>query len=156
MIYGCLENLSDAANTLPENILKGLHFLEKTDLMALPTGRTDIDGDRLFAMVQDYDPKPAEDVKPEAHKRYIDIQYVVKGEELIGIAPLCKGAEMVEDLLEDKDVCFFDKPAQESMLFLSQGSYAVFYPWDIHRPGCRSAKPSHVRKVVVKIEIASS
>nr|WP_321457140.1 YhcH/YjgK/YiaL family protein [uncultured Cohaesibacter sp.] len=154
MIYGTLENLSlDEAN-LPGNILEGLRFIAKSDILSLSLGRHEIDGDRIFALVQEYEPKKKEDAKPEAHKRYIDIQYVAKGKELIGIAPLTKTQKMSEDLLAEKDVCFFSSVEDESMLSLSAGSYAVVYPWDIHRPGCSAGDASEVRKVVVKIALA--
>nr|WP_321524524.1 YhcH/YjgK/YiaL family protein [uncultured Cohaesibacter sp.] len=153
MIYGSLENLSlDEAN-LPANILEGLRFIANSDVMSLPLGRHDIDGDRIFALVQEYESKSLEDARPEAHKRYLDIQYVAKGKELIGIAQLAKAPAMSEDLLAEKDVCFFASVPDESMLCLSEGSYAVVYPWDVHRPGCAAGEPTMVRKVVVKIAL---
>ena len=151
MIYGRLDNLSEVASTLPQTILEGLRFLAQTDLMALPEGRNEIDGDRMFAMVQDYEPKPKDEARPEAHKRYIDIQYVAKGTELIGMTALSKAPNVVEDLLEQNDVYFLDGLEEESMLAMSEGSYAVFYPWDVHRPGCTTGQASKVRKIVVKV-----
>ncbi|WP_210200474.1 YhcH/YjgK/YiaL family protein [Cohaesibacter celericrescens] len=153
MIYGRLENVAAEAATLPENILEGLKFLERTDLAALPEGKVEIDGDRMFALVQDYTTKPKDTVRPEAHKRYIDIQYVALGREQIGIAPLAKVSEIAEDLLEDKDVCFYSNAPEESMILLSTGGYTVFYPWDVHRPGCSADAESVVRKIVVKIAL---
>ena len=153
MIYGSLANLSlDEAN-LPEAILEGLRFIAKSDIMALPEGRNEIDGDRIFAMVQDYQPKAKDDVRPEAHKRYIDIQYVAKGKELIGVAPLAKAPEMSENLLAEKDVSFFPSVVDESMLLLAEGNYAVLYPWDVHRPGCTTGEASQVRKVIIKVAV---
>ncbi|SFO42830.1 YhcH/YjgK/YiaL family protein [Cohaesibacter marisflavi] len=151
MIYGRLDNLSEVASTLPQTILEGLRFLAETDLVALPEGRNEIDGDRMFAMVQDYEPKPKDEARPEAHKRYIDIQYVAKGTELIGTTALSKAPNVVEDLLEQNDVYFLDGLKEESMLAMSEGTYAVFYPWDVHRPGCSAGEASQVRKIVVKI-----
>ena len=151
MIYGRLDNLPEVSATLPQAILEGLRFLAQTDLMALPEGRNEIDGDRIFAVVQNYEPKPKDEARPEAHKRYIDIQYVAKGKELIGITALSKAPNVVEDLLEQNDVYFLDGLEEESMLTMSEGSYAVFYPWDVHRPCCSTGEASQVRKIVVKV-----
>lgn len=153
MIYGRLDNIEAEASTLPETILEGLRFLERSDIASLPKGRLDVDGDRMFAMVQDYHTKPREEARPEAHKRYLDIQYIFKGEEYVGLAPLAKAPAPVEDLLEEKDICFYDAVKDESMILLSAGGYAVFYPWDVHRPCVAIDAPTPVRKVVVKIAL---
>ena len=55
-------------------------FLRSTDLKSLPTGRISIDGDAIYALVQEYQTKPVDQGKWESHKRYIDIQYIVSGE----------------------------------------------------------------------------
>ena len=140
----------DAAN-LPEDILRGLKFLAETDIAALPAGRVDIDGDRLFALIQDYETVPKAEKRPESHASYIDIQYVASGREVIGYAPLAGNNPVAEDLLESRDVQFFATVADETDLVLGTGAYAVFHPTDIHRPGCAAGAPAKVRKVVVKI-----
>lgn len=140
----------DAAN-LPEDIQRGLKFLAETDIVALPAGRVDIDGNRLFALIQDYETVPKAGKRPESHARYIDIQFVANGREVIGYAPLSGGNPVAEDLLESRDVQFFDTVADETDLVLGTGAYAIFHPTDIHRPGCAAGAPAKVRKVVVKI-----
>ncbi len=140
----------DGAN-LPEDIRRGLRFLAGTDIAALPAGRVDIDGDRMFAMIQDYETAPKAEKRPESHARYIDIQYMANGREVIGYAPLAGDNPVSENLLEDRDVQFFASVKDETDLVLGTGAYAVFYPTDIHRPGCIAGVSTKVRKVVVKI-----
>lgn len=140
----------DAAN-LPDDIRRGLRFLAGTDIAALPAGRIDIDGDRMFALIQDYETAPKADKRPESHARYIDIQYVASGREMIGYAPLAGNNPVAENFFEDRDVQFFSTVADETDLVLGTGAYAVFHPTDIHRPGCIAGAPAKVRKVVVKI-----
>jgi biofilm protein TabA len=140
----------DAAN-LPENIRRGLRFLAGTDIATLPTGRVDIDGDRMFALIQDYETAPKADKRPESHARYIDIQYVASGREAIGYAPLAHANPVAENFFEGRDVQFFASVTDETDLVLGTGAYAVFHPTDIHRPGCVAGAPTKVRKVVVKI-----
>ncbi len=153
MIFGRLDNLAAEAETLPANILEALQFLADTDLASADTGRVDIDEERLFAQVQDYTTQPASEKRPEAHERYIDVQYVLSGREKMGFAPMVGKPPVVEDLLEENDVLFFGEVQDESYLTFSAGSYAVFYPWDVHRPGCSAEQDEEVRKIVVKVRL---
>ncbi|NDR55415.1 YhcH/YjgK/YiaL family protein [Aliiruegeria sabulilitoris] len=153
MIFGRLDNMAAEAETLPANILEALRFLADTDLASAATGRIDIDGERIFAQVQDYTTQPASEKRPEAHERYIDVQFVVSGKEKMGFAPMVGKPPVVEDLLEENDVLFFGDVPDECYLTFSAGSYAVFYPWDIHRPGCSAENDQDVRKIVVKVRL---
>lgn len=151
MYLSKLATLDRDAATLPANIQKGLKFLAETDIAALPAGRVDIEGDTIFALIQDYDTAPKAEKRPESHARYIDIQYVFSGREIIGYAPLAADYTVEEDLFESKDVKFYSKVTDETDLLLGAGAYAVFYPTDIHRPGCAAEAPGKVRKVVIKL-----
>ena len=71
---------------LTEKFRRGYEFLRTTDLKALAVGRVDIDGDDIYASVQEYTSLKADTCKFEAHNRYFDIQYVVEGEEQFGYA----------------------------------------------------------------------
>jgi hypothetical protein len=92
MYLSNLATLDRDAATLPANIQKGLKFLAETDIAALPAGRVDIEGDTIFALIQDYDTAPKAEKRPESHARYIDIQYVFSGREIIGYAPIAFSA----------------------------------------------------------------
>lgn len=154
MIFGRLDNLKAEQETLPEAVREGLRFIKDTDLASAPVGRVDIDGDRIFAMVQDYETKPLSENRPESHIRYLDIQYVVSGREVIGLAPLDGAGAPVTDFREERDLLFYDDVSGEMPLTMNAGSYAVFYPWDVHRPACQLNDQSEsVRKVVVKIRL---
>ena len=63
-------------------------YLARTDLSALPLGRTDIEGDDVYVMISEAETRSPEQVKFEAHRRYIDIQLVVRGQEAIGVTPV--------------------------------------------------------------------
>ena len=69
---------------LGENFQKGFEFLKNTDLKNLENGKYQIDGENVFVSVQDYTTKPESEGKFEAHKKYADIQFIIKGEEKIG------------------------------------------------------------------------
>ncbi len=151
MYLSHLATLDRDAAILPENVRKGLDFLAKTDIASLPAGRVDIEGDSIFALIQDYDTEPKEKKRPESHARYMDIQYVFAGREVIGYAPLASAHTVEEDLFEGRDVRFYSNVSDETDLLMGPGAYALFYPSDIHRPGCAAEAAGKVRKVVVKV-----
>ncbi len=128
-------------------------FLEKTDLAALPLGRNPIDGDDLYAAVSLGETKPPSAARFENHRRYLDVQYVVSGQEGIGFAPVdaLKTSELYDAA---KDIEFFTTPAQYAVVQMKPGRFAVFGPGEGHMPGCHLEGPHTVRKVVVKVSVA--
>lgn len=151
MIVGFLDNLGREKGLLPAALVKGLEYLAGTDLAALAPGKYEIAGSDIHASISEYTTDAKENKKPEAHVKYIDIQYIVSGAEEIGFGPLTGGLEVTEDRLAEKDVVFYRAVPGETMVRLTAGMYAVFFPWDVHRPGCAAGAPGPVRKVVVKV-----
>ena len=124
-------------------------FLRGTDLQSLADGRTVIDGDRLFALTQSYETQPAQDGKLETHRQYIDIQFIISGEEYIGYAPL-DGLHLACPFNTEKDICFHHGDAA-GFTRLTAGMFAVFFPYDAHLPGRHFTAPARVKKVVLKV-----
>lgn len=129
---------------------KAFDFLQETDLVNTESGKYVLEGDRVFAMVQEYDSRNIEDCKLEAHRKYIDIQYIVSGEEQIGI-DLLKDQPSTEGYNENNDVIFFE--ADSSLVKMESGMFAIFYPDDLHMPGVKVNRSSKVKKVVVKVQV---
>lgn len=128
-------------------------FLEKATREDLPVGRYELEGRDLFAMVQEYETNPPDHVRFEGHKRYIDIQYIMRGVEVIEVTDLSL-AEAEGVYSDEKDVCFFKDSAEPVRAILHTGEYGVFLPHDIHKPGMMFGKtPAPVKKVVVKVKI---
>jgi YhcH/YjgK/YiaL family protein len=154
MISGHIANLAHDLGILPPKLARGLRFLAETDFAKLAPGRIDVDGDEIFALVQDYETLPKAECRPETHRTHLDIQFVASGREIIGQAPLLASAEVVDDRRDTPaDIAFFADPANETDVLLEAGGWAVFHPWDIHRPRVAAGIPSAVRKVVVKIRL---
>lgn len=151
MILDKLEN-ADQYKSLHPQIAAAIDWLKKTDLAALPLGKTVIDGERLFALVQEYTPKEPELLKYEAHRRYWDVQVVVSGTERMGWAHLSQMA-VSEPHDEARDVAFFRGEGQ--FVRVPAGFFTVFAPQDVHMPGIAAMPLEMVRKVVVKVEVAS-
>ncbi|MBP2661671.1 MAG: hypothetical protein H6Q69_4703 [Firmicutes bacterium] len=112
-------------------------------------------GDTIFASVSEYETEPKEKRKPEAHQKYIDIQYVVSGEEMIGCSPLSPEYEVLQDELTLRDLIFYQGVQQEVELLLKPGIYAVLFPNDVHRPNCTLHSTTKVKKVVLKIALSA-
>jgi YhcH/YjgK/YiaL family protein len=149
MIVDKLEN-SDIYSALGERIKKAFDFLKNTDLNALPTGKTEIEGSDIFAAVSEYETKAQANCKLEAHRKYLDVQYLVKGSELIGYAP-ASNQEVIVDYNEEKDIIFFK--ADVSTVLIQEGMFAIFFPEDLHQPCIQANSPMNVKKVVVKVRL---
>jgi biofilm protein TabA len=155
MIYGQLKNFEQEKAAFSPALQKGLLYLKNTDFSTLPVGRHDIDGDTIFALVSEYVPEPKENRRPEAHQKYIDIQYLALGEERIGCSPLYSEYEVVQDELVQKDLIFYKDVKQEVDMLLKPGIYAILFPNDVHRPCCISEVAAKVKKVVIKIALTT-
>ena len=152
MIVGFLSNVKEEWKLYPAFLQSGLKYLSQTDLAGLPLGRTEVETDKIFALVSEYETEPEEKRRPEAHRQYIDIQYVVSGEEKIVAGPLAAAGEIAQPYSAAKDIEFYQALKQETDIVLTPGMFAVFFPWDVHKPNCNTGKlPVRVRKVVLKI-----
>ncbi|MCC6546339.1 YhcH/YjgK/YiaL family protein [Candidatus Sumerlaeota bacterium] len=119
---------------------------------ATPDGRVEVDGDNVFALVQGYDTRPMGKCRFEAHKKYIDIQYVSSGGEIMGWRP-ARDLDVAEEYDEERDIVFFEQPSTFTPCEVTAGLFTVFFPHDAHEPGIRMLGHSNVRKVVMKVRI---
>ena len=148
MIFDTLKNVDNYKGL--GRVYDALKFLSETDFSKIELGRYELDGDNIFYMVQSYDTDPDKTIS-EAHKKYIDIQYMVEGEEIIGVADISEDKELTE-AKEENDVWFYD--CKTEPLVLSTGKYMVLYPYDLHCPGvATNGTAMTCRKVVVKVKV---
>lgn len=149
MILDRLSN-ADQYKAIAPQLWHGLQFLTTQHLAELEIGRLSIDGDRVYALVQEYTTKLLADCKYEAHRKHIDIQTLGAGTERIGWAHL---AQMQETIVysDEKDVAFFS--GQGDLFTLTPGAFAIFFPHDVHMPCVQAAAPSIVKKIVVKVAL---
>lgn len=155
MIAGHLANWDKEKQLYAPALQRAMAWLQKQDLKTLATGRHVIDADKLFAMVNEYTSEPKGKRRAEAHRKYVDVQYIVAGAETIGYARLEDDYAVLEDKLAEKDVIFYANPVDETDLVLTAGMYGIFFPWDVHRPNCALNNPAPIRKVVLKISMDS-
>jgi YhcH/YjgK/YiaL family protein len=129
---------------------KAFKFLINNDLSKLETKRYDIDGDNLFATVSEYLTKNEATTNFEAHRKYIDIQYVIKGDEIMNVSPLSTVKEIVTPYDGSKDIEFM-KVSNVVNFKASQSNFFIFFPGDAHRPGIKDKVSATVRKIVIKV-----
>ena len=147
MIIDLLKNAALYKN-IDEKICKALDYLASQDFTKIESGRYDIDGDNIYAMVQRYETKPQEDKIWEAHRRYIDVQYVVSGIESMGYAHLDNLSE-TQAYSDETDYCLLT--GSGDYVTVSAGMFVIFFPEDAHNPGQQYESSSQVVKVVVKV-----
>jgi len=150
MILDTLQN-AHLYHGLGPKFIKAFEYLAQTDFNALEKGKYEIEGKDIFAIVNEYDTVDPSGERMEAHRKYIDIQYIVKGAELIGHDLLLQKTpsqaydEPTDFMLFDEKPAFFTK--------LEQDQFAVFFPSDLHMPNLRIDQPIPVKKIVIKISV---
>ena len=147
-VVGCIADSERfAANPRLE---KAFAFLRRPDLASLPVGRYEIDGEDVFALVQECPLKPVSQMKVEAHRKYIDIQAPLSGTETFGVGRLTDAIFALSFDVE-KDVGFYDQKLD--VVEVKLGSFVMFVPpFAAHGPCCTMDERRTVRKVVVKVK----
>jgi YhcH/YjgK/YiaL family protein len=150
MIIDSLQN-AHLYHGLGPRFIKAFEYLAQTDFTNLPKGKYEIDGTNIFAIVNEYDTIAAAGEQMEAHKKHIDVQYIVQGQEQIGHDFLQQQVPSKAYDEESDYMLFAEKPAFFSRL--QQHYFAVFFPGDLHMPNLMDGQSMKVKKVVVKIKI---
>ena len=133
-----------------DELRRAFEFLESASVQDKAPGRYELDGDRMYAtIVQDKTRDPAT-AQFEAHRKYIDLHYLVRGREMIGSAPSASLREM-KPYTPETEAALYERPQKYQRLILKPGEFAVFFPGQAHMPGCFTDKSEEIRKVVVKV-----
>lgn len=151
MIFGHIAHT--AAEHYPPAIAKAVAYLQNTNFIALPAGRYEDPATGYVVQILDLHTQNKNELRPEVHRKNIDVQFLVSGTELIGVATDRGNNVIHQELLAQRDIIFYEDVADESWLTMQPGNFAVFYPQDVHRPACINKKSCDIRKVVVKIPI---
>jgi YhcH/YjgK/YiaL family protein len=149
MIIDKLSN-SHLYSSLGERINKAFEYLKQTDFSKMKLGKYEIDGDNIFALVNEYNTKDESEGKLEAHKKYIDVQFVAIGSELMGYAPL-ENQIVIDEYNQQNDIIFFS--GEKSFTQVNEGMFAIFFPTDVHLPGIKVDEPEYVKKIVIKVKM---
>ncbi len=150
MIFGHIDH-SDFSHFHPL-IQKALQYLKNTDLAAMSVGQYSIH-DEFVVQVIDLKTKPVAENSPEVHRNKIDLQFLQSGQEKIGISTDTGHNQPAGDYIPERDIQFYETSENEFFITMVPGSFAMFYPEDVHRPACIDGEASNIRKIVVKIEL---
>ena len=144
------DNLKNAYKyySLSPSIGKALKYLENNDLADITDGSYPIDGDNIYMNVQEYETKVSDNI--ESHKKYIDIQFMIKGQENMGVCGLENLVPTCE-YDEAKDIIFYT--GKSNLELVKENEFIIFYPEDAHLPCQMVDTVETVKKVVVKIKI---
>jgi YhcH/YjgK/YiaL family protein len=153
MIFGNIAATEKMEKKYPPAIVKALQYVKsnRNEFLSMPAGMYPIEGEDIFAQVFDVETKEKEQARPEVHRKYVDVQFSVEGKEKIGFVVDTGNNVVAEDLAESKDVIFYEQIANEMELIMQPGHFAVFFPEDVHRPGCQLGGITTIRKVVIKV-----
>ena len=153
MFIGKIDDVQDTEHNAV--LREVLNYLKNTDFTKMTEGTYNIGDKHITAKLQRYETHNAADCKPESHNKFVDVQFVAEGEELLGWCPISPDLAIAEEYNFAKDVTFYQRLVPESCVVLSERNFAILYPVDIHRPCCSvdEDNPSKVTKVVVKIPV---
>ena len=133
-----------------EKVNNALEYLNSIDIYKIEKNKKIIVNDDFYYTVQEYETKLVEQCKFESHRKYIDIQIIVNGEELMQIADISR-LYIQEEYDGEKDVMFWKTPDQVMSVTLKQGDYIVLYPENAHRGAIKCGKETKVLKIVGKV-----
>lgn len=166
MIYGNINNefFEQQAAVLPKPLKEALYCLRDMDLAHHETGAfpTEIGGVSMILQVMDLETKARATCNPEVHRKYVDLQLFVSGGPEVSTFFTDRGEEAVkEDQLDSpRDILFYENRPEtaklEGSVIMEPGSYAIYFPWDVHIPGqCDANGPAKYRKIVLKVPVAA-
>lgn len=149
MIYGNLTN-RESFKYLPEAIIRVLDYVLENDMKNLKPGSYEIDSDKIFVNVVQYDTKDIEERFWEAHKKYLDIHVVFEGNERININ-FIDNLKQLEYVNKD-DFLPLEGKFKSSMV-LSKNDFLICYPEDAHMTALKVAESESVKKAIFKISL---
>jgi len=150
MIVGKLTDLYRYTG-ISKNIDTAINYIKTHDLLALPKGKTVVDGDNVYINRDTYVAKPMEECFFENHEKYMDLQIVLKGKEIFGYTHITNPTlKVTTPYNPDKDVTKYS--AEGAVFFTLEEGFALVYTEDVHLAKCK-ANDEIVEKVVMKIKI---
>ena len=149
MIYGNLQHSQQYTGISPR-LDCALTYLQTHDLNAMEPGRYPILGEDVWLRISDNSTKPESEAVYEAHDRFIDIQMILRGEEIIRCA-FRRDMVSVTESPPVRDVTFYQGSGQPFLL--SAGDFLILFPDDAHAPSLCVGAPASVRKALFKVRV---
>lgn len=139
-------------NRYPKVLQEVITYVKENfkEIQNMENGRYEIDGDNIFMQVMDAQTQSLEERKIESHRKYIDVQVVLCGKEILGFGVANENLEIVEEI-EERDIIFYKALENETLIKATEGCFNIFFPDDIHRPGVLYDEAMVIKKAVVKV-----
>ena len=116
-------------------------------------GRHEVDGDHIFINAAEYDTNPVERSGMEHHRRYIDVMWMVSGEEIIGTCPVAQLQEFTKPYSSDIDAALAKLVPVYTEVKIGAGDVVILFPEDAHAPSMDLHGTAHVQKYIAKVEV---
>ena len=151
MIAGQFSDLAQQKSVLPAAVVRALEAIQKVDPQKMEPGRYEVEGDKLFYLVQDVELRTMEESRAEAHRQYADIQIPCSTNERYGFALPQPELPIADDQLQEKDLAFFPTPVGESFINITPGMYLVFLPNELYGHCVAIGNKRIISKKVMKV-----
>lgn len=126
-------------------------FLKEHDLAAMAKGKYPIDEDNVYASVTEDPTKDFDKTNWESHRKYIDLQCIITGDEKMGVYPVAKST-VTKEYDDKKDVANYT--AKGKFYEASAGTFFIFFPQSAHRPNITPGGNKIEKKIVIKVRVA--
>ena len=151
MIIGLLSDVTAQKSIFPAAVVRAIEALQKLDLLTIEPGRYELEGDKLFFLIQDVETRTFDESKSEVHGKYADVQMPLTATERYGYALPQTGLSAIEDCLESKDFAFYKTVKNEFFMDIEPGTFVLFMPKELHRACLTVKEKTKIRKAVIKI-----
>lgn len=151
-----LDSIENAAlySSVSQGICDALSAAANYPTLPYITGKTEINDDKLFLLALEYETKwPDGDAFMEAHQKYIDVMYMVDGEELIYVKQTSSLTKLISAYDGEKDALLAELDKNMTEVHLKAGDFVILFPQDAHCPGCCVDSPKTVKKIICKVAI---
>ncbi|GAB2638851.1 YhcH/YjgK/YiaL family protein [Vibrio panuliri] len=149
MFQGNLSEL-DSYQHLPNKLLSVIQQVKQRINENVENGRYPLEGEDVFFFVVDDNTQRLNERRSECHRKYVDVQILLAGEERFGYS-LQPFQTIAEDLLEAKDIAFSEDIVNEQFTDLNPGDFIIFNVAQPHRPLVAINQPMPVRKAIIKV-----
>ena len=149
MIYGNLKDI-DRYSFLKQREQEALKYAAQNALAELEPGRHDVDGDRLYFNLAEYETKLPEEGFWEAHRQYVDIHVMLRGKEKIFVNFMNR--MQAGEFEADKDYLPLEGP-ESGYVLLQEGDFLICYPEDAHMTGIMTEQKESIKKAIFKVRI---
>ncbi len=137
---------------LNQRIEEALDYLKKVNIEGQNIGKRIDVNDDFFYSIQSYKTKSSKECRLESHRKYVDIQMMIKGEELIDLADIAS-LNLQEDYDDTKDIMFWEIPQRMARVKIKSGDYIILYPENAHRGAACEKESLDILKIVGKVRI---